>query len=147
MHANITWIFCKFRGNGYSCLSDSTCLIFILINLTDGMLYFTGSLNIGPKQDILEYCKAEWRGQTKRASIMQKVKHHRALDLFHLSLLTNICFHGNTHTHTHERMHTCTCTHTHTEMHVYSRIFFLNRIFKILNIDLKLWSLEHKHFC
>uniref|UniRef100_K1R9M9 Ubiquitin thioesterase otulin n=1 Tax=Magallana gigas TaxID=29159 RepID=K1R9M9_MAGGI len=31
-----------------------------------------GSLNIGPKQDILEYCKAEWRGQTKRASIMQK---------------------------------------------------------------------------
>lgn len=31
-----------------------------------------GSLNIGPKQDILEYCKAEWRGQTKRACIMQK---------------------------------------------------------------------------
>lgn len=31
-----------------------------------------GSLNIGPKQDILEYCKTEWRGQTKRAAIMQK---------------------------------------------------------------------------
>lgn len=144
MHANITWIFCKFRGNGYSCLSDSTCLIFILINLTDGMLYFTGSLNIGPKQDILEYCKAEWRGQTKRASIMQKVKHHRALDLFHLSLLTNICFHGNTHTNECIRAH----APTHTLKCMYTVVFFfLNRIFKILDIDLKLWSLEHKHFC
>ncbi|XP_055998560.1 uncharacterized protein LOC125683738 isoform X5 [Ostrea edulis] len=31
-----------------------------------------GSLNIGPKQDVLEYCKKEWKGQTKKASTMLK---------------------------------------------------------------------------
>nr|XP_011449056.2 uncharacterized protein LOC105343394 isoform X4 [Crassostrea gigas] len=42
------------------------------VELVSSREFSPGSLNIGPKQDILEYCKAEWRGQTKRASIMQK---------------------------------------------------------------------------
>ncbi|XP_062617477.1 uncharacterized protein LOC134279138 isoform X1 [Saccostrea cucullata] len=31
-----------------------------------------GCLNVGPKQDVLEYCKKEWKGNTRRASVMLK---------------------------------------------------------------------------
>lgn len=64
-------IFCK-KELGHIHISN---ILFLEIHLFDrNMLYFPGSLNIGPKQDILEYCKTEWRGQTKRAAIMQKVR-------------------------------------------------------------------------